>query len=69
MKSNTNKLLAFCLSGIAAFSMVSCAGKPDGIENLIVEEPDEGKVVNLFGPMEKSKPGVDNLSGRRLTGQ
>ena len=62
MKSNTNKLLAFCLSGIAAFSMASCAGKPDGIENLIVEEPDEGKVVNLFGPMEKSKPGVDNLS-------
>ncbi|MDE6964119.1 MAG: extracellular solute-binding protein, partial [Lachnospiraceae bacterium] len=39
----------------------ACGGKGTGSKLMIQEEVEE-KVVNLFGPMEKSNPGAENLS-------
>lgn len=65
MKKNrwiSKRLGALCLMGIVIASAMSCntAGNPGS--NLILDEDDSEKVVNLFGPMEKSKPGVDNVA-------
>ena len=65
MKKNrwiSKRLGVLCLMGIVIASAMSCdtAGKPGS--NLILDEDDSEKVVNLFGPMEKSKPGVDNVA-------
>ncbi len=56
------KLMAVCLMGIVLAAATSCgtAEKPDN--NLILDERDRERVVNLFGPMEKSKPGVANVA-------
>ncbi len=56
------RLGALCLMGIVLTAAVSCntAGKP--VSNLIQDEDSHEKVVNLFGPMEKSKPGVANVA-------
>ena len=50
------------LAGITAFSVTTCGGRHDPTENLVDEEQSEGKIVNLFGPMEKSNPNADNIA-------
>ena len=50
------------LAGITAFSVTTCGGRHDPSENLVDEEQSEGKIVNLFGPMEKSNPNADNIA-------
>ncbi len=56
------KAFAFCLAGIAAISLTACGGKGPSDKNLVSSKRDSGSVVNLFGPMEKSKPDADNIA-------
>lgn len=43
-------------------TLAGCQTKAESAKNLIEDNDNQNKVVNLFGPMEKSKPDVDNLS-------
>ncbi len=53
---------ALFLAGITILTMSACVGKRDIDKNLIKNEKEEKKVVNLFGPMEKSKPNAKNAA-------
>lgn len=54
-----NIVLAVCFLGLAVLLISSC-GKSETNKNLITSEKDEKKPVNIFGPMEKSKPDATN---------
>ncbi len=56
------KSVGILLAGITAFAAVGCNGKTDATKKLIAIKEDEGKIVNVFGPMEKSKPNADNVA-------
>lgn len=61
MKGSIRNIFTACLAAVTALALTACGGiEPDS--NLIVEEETEEKVVNLFGPMEKSNPGAENIS-------
>lgn len=53
---------AALLITIMTISMAACSTKPDATENLISNDKKEKKIVNLFGPMEKSKPNATNAA-------
>ncbi len=53
---------AVILAGTVVFMGTACGNKTAMPHNLIPDDGSSGKVVNLFGPMEKSKPGVDNIA-------
>ena len=50
----------FCLAVLAAFFLVSCG--QDNPKNLIPQEREEERVVNLFSPMEKTDPDAENAA-------
>lgn len=50
------------LTTIMTFSMAACSPKPDASNNLVSNDKEEKKLVNLFGPMEKSKPNATNAA-------
>ncbi|MCI9104338.1 MAG: hypothetical protein HFG57_00005, partial [Lachnospiraceae bacterium] len=56
------KVWAVGLTGIVTLVMAACSIKQDLQPNLVAEVDNNRKTVNLFGPMEKSKPGADNVS-------
>lgn len=58
---NVKKMAAVCLVGIVMLLTVSCGGN-NADRNLITEEEDEGRIVNLFSPMEKTEANVDNVA-------
>ncbi|MCI8950403.1 MAG: extracellular solute-binding protein [Lachnospiraceae bacterium] len=66
MKGKQKKVLKgerlICLAGIAVFAMAACGKRADSGSNVIIEQKAEAKVVNLFGPMEKSNPNADNIA-------
>ncbi len=62
MKKSIKKVVTVCLAGILAMSAAACNAKGDLPKNLVADVEENKKVVNVFGPMEKSKPGVDNVS-------
>ena len=43
-------------------TMAACGAKKDSVNNLVTNENEEKKVVNLFGPMEKSNPNAKNVA-------
>ena len=45
------------MAGMTVFAMAACAKEPE----VFTSESDNGKIVNLFGPMEKSKPDKNNI--------
>lgn len=55
------KMAAVCLVGAALLLTVSCGGNNTG-RNLITEEEDDSRIVNLFSPMEKTEANVDNVA-------
>lgn len=62
MKAAAKKIVVVCLAGIGALTMAGCKGS-DNIDNNLVKENGDGKaIVNLFGPMEKSKPNAENIT-------
>lgn len=61
-KRNIKKMTAFCLAGIAVFTLISCTGKEDPNNNLIKSKEENKRIVNLFSPMEKTEPDVENVA-------
>ena len=62
MKNNIVKFTAVSLVGMAMFVMAACGEKRSEGQNMIVLEEGEERTVNLFSPMEKTEPGVDNVA-------
>lgn len=53
---------AVCLAGMMALTMAACQGTGGSGKNVVISEEDHEKVVNLFGPMEKSNPNTSNIA-------
>lgn len=56
------KIAAACLAGLAVCVTAACADGTETGKNLIQQNKKEEKVVNLFGPMEKSDPDAENTA-------
>ena len=56
------KIWAAIMAAAMATAMAACGGKAPHPNNLIDNSEKSEKVVNLFGPMEKSKPDADNTA-------
>ena len=56
------KTAILVLTGTAVMTMAACGAKKDSVNNLVTNENEEKKVVNLFGPMEKSNPKAKNVA-------
>lgn len=56
------KIRRVCLAGVIALTVCGCGAKVKPDTNLISDDGTEGRVVNLFGPMEKSKPNMENAA-------
>ena len=56
------KSAVLCLAGAAVLLMAACGGKEKASSNLIKNDEKDNKVVNLFGPMEKTKPNAKNAA-------
>lgn len=54
------KILLLLISFITIFSFTACTNHQNS--NLIISEQQQQKVVNLFGPMEKTNPNADNIA-------
>lgn len=59
---NSRKFFAACLAGMTVLIAAACGAEKESGNNLIAYEEDEEKVINLFGPMEKSNPNADNIA-------
>ncbi|MEY8337488.1 extracellular solute-binding protein [Lachnospiraceae bacterium 62-35] len=55
-------LAVICLAGMAAWITTACKSREKLDNHLIISEKSGERVVNLFGPMEKSNPNADNLA-------
>lgn len=62
IREKFNRLSAACLIGMMTLALVACGSKTSMDENLVSNEDDDKKIVNLFGPMEKSRPNVNNIA-------
>ncbi len=62
MKKNLKKITAVVVATVTAVSIVACGNPQNSSKNLIVEEEENKKVVNLFTPMEKTNPNADNTA-------
>lgn len=61
MKWQIKKMTALCLAGMTALALSACGGdSPDS--RLKTFEKEEERTVTLFSPMEKTKPGADNVA-------
>lgn len=61
-KGNFKKFAITCLAGTVVFIMTACGNKEEKSRNLVTSADKDKKVVNLFGPMEKSNPDADNMA-------
>lgn len=61
-ETSIKRTTAVLLAAMMTFTLAACSSKPDAGENLISSDNTEKKSVNLFGPMEKSKPNATNAS-------
>lgn len=56
------KCLVILMTGTLLAGMASCGNKENDIVNLVEDVEEDRKVVNLFGPMEKSNPDAGNIA-------
>ncbi len=61
-KESIKKFGVFCLAGLAAVSIAACKGNGDNSKNIIISEDKTKRVINLFSPMEKTRPDADNVA-------
>lgn len=61
-KQGIRGLSAACLVGVMVFLLATCGRKGDSGSNLIISEEKEERIVNLFSPMEKTMPDVENIA-------
>lgn len=50
------------LTAVLACAMAACGPSMGSAENLVMEDENDGRVVHLFGPMEKSRPNAENIA-------
>lgn len=62
MNRNVKKVLAILLATMMAVSLTACGKRDESDVNLVSDRDDGGRMINLFGPMEKSKPDADNIA-------
>ncbi len=62
MNQICRKIAAACLAGLAVCVTAACTDGTETGKNLIQQNKKEEKVVNLFGPMEKSDPDAENTA-------
>ena len=55
------KWIAACLAAAALLHLAACGGREDS-KNLISQEEETKRVVNLFSPMEKTNPDAENVA-------
>ena len=58
----SRKIIMLCVAGIAALTVAACAGKDKDGVNVIITEEESKRIVNLFSPMEKTMPDVENTA-------
>ncbi|MDE6999994.1 MAG: extracellular solute-binding protein [Lachnospiraceae bacterium] len=61
MRRQIRKLAAFCFAGLAVLVFTACGGSGSH-DRLTTFEREQQREVNLFSPMEKTKPGADNVA-------
>ncbi len=62
LKKNGKRLAALLLIGAMMVTMAACARQEDLEENLVSDRVNNTKMVNLFGPMERTDPDADNIA-------
>lgn len=62
LKGNIKKILAILITVVTVFVVNACKSNENNSKNLISYEQENEKVVNLFGPMEKTNPNADNIA-------
>ncbi len=62
LKKNAKKLLALSLIGVMMVTVAACTQQEDSTENLVSDRVNNTKMVNLFGPMERTDPDADNIA-------
>ncbi len=62
LKKNGKRLAALLLIGAMMVTMAACARQEDFQENLVSDRVNNTKMVNLFGPMERTDPDADNIA-------
>ena len=55
------KWIFVCLIALIVLPLVSCGGHEDP-KNLIPQDREEERTVNLFSPMEKTDPNAENVA-------
>lgn len=60
MKNKIKKITTILIATVFIFAMSACKEKKS--KNLIISEQEDKKIVNLFGPMEKTNPEFDNVA-------
>lgn len=61
-KKYMGRLIVICLAGAVVFCLAACGGKVELDNNLIAQEEENERVVNLFSPMEKTMPDAENAA-------
>lgn len=61
-KIQIKRVTAAMLPAVLTLGLAACSPTPDTSENLVSNDKKEKKIVNLFGPMEKSKPNATNVA-------
>ena len=61
MRRQIRKLAAFCFAGLAVLAFSAC-GWSGSRDRLTTFEKEQQREVNLFSPMEKTKPGADKVA-------
>ena len=62
LKKNGKRLAALLLIGAMMVTMAACARQEDFQENLVSDRVNNTKMVNLFGPMERTDTDADNIA-------
>ncbi|NDO47282.1 extracellular solute-binding protein [Clostridium sp. MD294] len=62
LKNNTKKVIVILMMVVIMFGINACKNNESDSKNLISFEQENEKVVNLFGPMEKTNPDADNVA-------
>ena len=56
------RLTAVCLAAAMMLTLFSCGSGKNGSKNLIEQDEEPERVVNLFSPMEKTSPNLENAA-------
>lgn len=62
MKRSSKKGTAILMAGVMALMAVSCGQKNESGKNLVKEKESDRQTIELFVPMERSKPDAENVA-------